>query len=158
MNSRLAAGVLALAPLFAQAAVCRIVSGSGLAFGTYDTLASAPRDSQTTLMVRCSGSGSPEVVTLMVGVDPGLHGTPGGMRRMMHTAGTADALAYNLYRDAGRSSSWGMSTGVDTVPITITVPATGSTSAAINIYARIPARQEPRVGTYADAVMVTIDY
>lgn len=154
----MAIALLALAPFSAGAAVCRIVSGGALAFGTYDLLATAPRDSQATLTVSCSGTGTPESVMLVVGIDPGLHGTPGGLRRMAHTAGAADAMAYNLYRDAGRSSAWGITPGIDTAAITMAVPASGSSSALVTIYARVPPRQDLRVGTYADAVMVTISY
>lgn len=158
MSSRLAACLLALAPLAAPAAVCRIVSGGALAFGTYDLLAAAPRDSQASLTISCSGTGTPQTVVLVVGIDTGQNGTPGGLRRMKHTAGAPDALAYNLYRDPGRSSAWGVTPGVDTTPVTLTVPASGSASALVTIYGRIPARQDLRVGSYADAVQVVVTY
>jgi spore coat protein U-like protein len=158
VSRRLAACLLALAPLAAPAAVCRIVSGGSLAFGSYDLLSNAPRDSQVNLTVSCSGSGTPQTVTLVVAVDPGLHGTPGGFRRMTHTEGTGDALAYNLYRDPARSSAFGMTPGVDTTPVTLSVPAAGASTALVTIYARIPPRQDPRIGSYSDAVQVIINY
>jgi spore coat protein U-like protein len=145
-------------PLATPAAVCRIVSGGSLAFGNYDLLAAAPRDSQATLTISCSGTGTAQTVTLVVGIDPGVNGTAGGLRRMKHTAGAPDAMAYNLYRDAGRSSAWGMTPGVDTTPLTLAVPANGSSSALVTIYARIPPRQDLRIGNYADAVQVIVTY
>jgi spore coat protein U-like protein len=148
---------LLLAPVGASAAVCRVMSGSALSFGAYDLLAPTPRDSQMNLVVTCDGTGSPQTVALSVRVNQGAGGF-GGTRRMAHTGGTGDFLEYGLYRDPARSSVWGVSEGVNTVGAALAVPAAGSVSATFVIYGRIPARQNARTGTYADAVQVTIDY
>lgn len=150
--------VLALAPLAAQAATCRLLSVGGIAFGSYDLLATTPRDSQVTLTVTCSGTGAAENVTLSMRVDQGVNGRTVATRRLANTAGTGDALQYGLYRDPARSSIWGISDGIDTLGATLAVPASGSASASFTIYGRIPARQQAGVGSYADAVQVTVNY
>lgn len=156
--NRVFALLLALAPLAAPAAVCRILSGSGLAFGAYDLLATAPRDSQATLTVACEGTGAAQNVVLSMRIDQGVNGASVAARRMVHTGGAGDALHYGLFRDAARSSVWGMSDGIDTLGATLAVPATGTTAASFTIFGRIPPRQQARVGSYADAVQVTINY
>lgn len=151
------AALLLLAPLAAQAAACRFQASGGLAFGTYEILARAPRDSQAQVTVTCEGTGTAQAVTLMLRVDAGANAAGGG-RRLRHAGGSTATLQYGIYRDAARSSSWGMTTGVDTLGATLSVPATGSTSAGFVMYGRIPPGQDVPVGNYTDAVRLTIDY
>jgi spore coat protein U-like protein len=147
-----------LLPLAAPAAVCRVVSGNSLAFGSYDLLAAAPRDSQATLGVSCEGSGRAETVLLSIGIDSGLQGNASGLRRMRHAGGSGRTLEYSLYRDPGRSSTWGTVDAVNTVAVPVAVPASGASGASFVIYGRIPARQDAPSGSYGDAVQVTINY
>jgi spore coat protein U-like protein len=159
VNKALLGLLLALAPQLAPAAaVCRLVSGSGLAFGPYDVLARAPRDSQVTVGISCEGTGTQQNVMLVLRVDQGAHGASVESRRMLHTGGSGSALAYGLYRDAARTSVWGMTEGLDTMGTTLVVPATGTAAARFTIYGRIAPAQDVRAGTYADAVQVTINY
>jgi spore coat protein U-like protein len=151
--------LLALAPpSLRAAAVCRLLAPGGIAFGSYDLLATAPRDSQMTLAVRCEGQGTAQNVTLSVRIDGGGSGAPVQARRMLHTGGTGDTLAYGLFRDAARSAVWGVTEGVDTVGALLAVPAVGAVSFQFTVFGRIPARQDARVGSYADAVQLTVNY
>mgnify|MGYP001627186577 CR=1 FL=1 len=147
-----------LAPLAAGAAACRFQAGAGLAFGTYDILARAARDTQATVTVICDGTGTAQSVSLMLRVGPGANAASVHARRMRHAGGAPATLAYGLYRDPARSSAWGTSTGVDTLGATLMVPASGSASASFVLYGRMPPGQDVHVGTYTDAVQVTIDY
>jgi spore coat protein U-like protein len=151
--------LLLLAPLAADAAaVCRLLSGGSLAFGSYDILASAPRDSQMTVTVSCEATGGAQTVLLTVRVDPGINGSSVANRRMLHTGGTGDALAYGIYRDPARSSVWGVSDGIDTLGATLAVPSLGAAAASFTLYGRIPPAQNARVGSYGDAVQITVSY
>jgi spore coat protein U-like protein len=40
----------------------------------------------------------------------------------------------------------------------LAVPSVGSAAASFTIYGRIPAAQNARVGSYSDAVQITINY
>ena len=151
--------LLLLAPLAADAAaVCRMLSGGSLAFGSYDLLARAPRDSQTSVSISCETTGSAQTVLVSLRVDQGLNGSSIASRRMLHTSGTGDALAYGLFRDPARSSVWGVSDGIDTMTAALSVPSLGAAVASFTIYGRIPAAQNARVGNYSDAVQITINY
>lgn len=149
----------ALLPAGAAAAIaCRFASGGGLAFGTYDLLAAAPTDSQATLTVTCERNGGTPGIVITVRVDQGANGASVSARRMVHTGGFRDALHYGLYRDAARSSVWGVSDSIDTVSASLSVPDRGSASAQFTTYGRVPPRQDARTGSYADRVQVTILY
>lgn len=136
--------------------VCRLVSSTSLAFGSYDMLSGSPRDSLSTVDVNCSRNGGPQNVVVTLGLDPGMHGTSVSARRMAHTGGSGDYLSYGLFRDVGRSSVWGYSAGMDAVSQVVAVPNNGSASTTFTIFGRIPALQNVTAGTYTDSVRVTL--
>lgn len=158
MNRRiaLAACLFAAAPACQAAITCRIASAGSVAFGAYDVLATTPRDTVLNVVVACDRDTGPPSVTVVMALDRGTHGTSVTARRMRHATSTSDFLNYGLYRDVGRSSTWGFSTGVDTVSRTFSVPNKGTASTSFPVYGRIPALQDARVGGYSDAVQVTI--
>jgi spore coat protein U-like protein len=157
--SRLPVLVLLLAAPCAQAlTTCRIVAGHGVAFGSYDMLSAAPTDSQGTITVQCDRTGGPAGVNIVVRLDQGANGSSVQSRRMLHTGGSGSALAYNLYRDATRAGVWGNSDGIDTVGASLTVPDRGSAAVQFTIYGRMPPRQNGHIGSYADALQLTIVY
>ena len=63
-----------------------------------------------------------------------------------------DSLNYNLYLDAAGQFIWGDTTG-GTSAYTSTV-----LNGNVTIYGRIPARQNVKVGTYTDTIVVTINF
>ena len=67
-----------------------------------------------------------------------------------------DTLNYNLYRDAARTTIWGDGTGSTASYTQVGLP--NNTAQNLTIYARIPAAQDVRAGTYTDSVTVTIDF
>lgn len=159
MNRPLVLALLALAaPAAAANTSCRVVSGGGFAFGSYDILSARPADSQATLTVSCERNGGPAGVTLTVGLDQGNHGSSVSARRMRHAGGRPDFLRYGLYRDAARTSVWGSSDRVDTMDAVLMVPDRGTASVQFTIFGRIPPRQDVHIGSYGDAVRVTILY
>lgn len=158
VSKGLVCALLLAAPCAHAVTVCRVISGSGVAFGSYDQLAAAPTDSQGTISVQCDRDGGPAAVNLIVRIDQGANGNSVQARRMLHTGGSGNVLAYNLYRDALRSSVWGVSDGIDTAGASLAVPDRGRATVQFTIYGRMPPRQNAHVGTYADALQLTIVY
>lgn len=151
--------VLFLAPLAAPAAVvCRLVSGGSLGFGAYDYFSPSPNDSLANVTVSCSRDGGPQNNTLLMRVDQGVNGTSVSARRLLHTGGSGDTLAYGLYRDVGRTNVWGTTDNINTVSATLSIPNRGTAFATFIIYGRIPAGQDVSSGTYRDTVGVTLIY
>jgi outer membrane usher protein FimD/PapC len=64
--------------------------------------------------------------------------------------------AYDLYRDAARTTIWGDGTGSTATYTQLSVP--NNTAQNLTIYGRISAAQDVRAGTYTDSVTVTIDF
>ena len=134
---------------------CRVVSAGGLAFGNYDPLSPVPNDTSVTVRVACDGHGTAESVMLDIGLGTGGNSGSTHGRRMGHTSGS-DSLQYDLFRDPGRSSVWGNTSGLDTVTRMLDVPAQGTASVTFTIYARAPAHQDVRAGSYSDSVQLTL--
>lgn len=155
MSATAAIALLGAAPAFA-ATSCRIASAGGVAFGAYDVLSPVPRDTVLNVVVSCDRDGGPRTTTVVMRLNRGTHGTSVSARRMRHATSTTDYLEYGLYRDVGRSGSWGFSVGIDTVSRTLDVPNRGTASANFPIYGRIPAGQDVRAGAYSDQVQVTV--
>ena len=157
MSRTLALALLLAAPCAQAVTTCRVISGNGLAFGSYDLLSAAPSDTQATVTVQCDRIGGPATVSLLVRIDPGANGSSAQARRMRQ-AGGASLLAYNIYRDPNRSSVWGDLDGIDTVGASLTVPDRGSAAVQLTLYGRMPPRQNAAVGSYTAALQLTILY
>lgn len=158
MNRLFALALLLLVHGAQADVVCRVTTGLNLAFGTYEVDSSVHRDSQMQLTVTCDRNGGPQLVTVNVRMGPGLYSGAGGSRRMVLAGAPVDYLAYGLYRDAGRSSPWGTTDGVDTMLQTLDIPNKTSRSATFVVYARMPAGQDVAAGNYSDSVQATILY
>ncbi len=143
----------------AQAAIsCYIKQAGTVIFTAYDATAATPNDGALNVVVGCDRDGGPGSVNLEVRIGPsGVSGSV-GTRRMRQVGGAGELLTYNLYRDAARTAVWGQTSGVDTRVQTVTgIPNKGSASVTVTVYGRIPAQQDVAVGTYTDAVSVTIN-
>jgi spore coat protein U-like protein len=123
---------------------CTIAAGT-LTFGGYDPLganAASPLDAQGTLQIACTRS-----TIYAVGLGPGSF--PSGATRQM--ASGTERLAYELYRDAGRTAKWST---------TATVGGTAPSTAPIvlPVYGRIPGGQAVLAGPYGDIVQSTVNF
>lgn len=147
--------LLAAGPSLA-ATDCRITGGGGMAFGAYDVLSATPDDSLTTIVAFCTRNGGPRNVTITLQLSQGTNGTSVNARRMINLGPAGGYLNYGLFRDVSRSAVWGFSTGVDTVSQTVAIDNNASASVTFTIYGRIPAQQDVAVGSYTDAVTVTV--
>jgi spore coat protein U-like protein len=121
------------------------IAPATLAFGPYDPIganASSPRDAQATIQIACT-----RATPWSVGLNTGSF--PAGATRQMANGGAR--LQYGLYLDAARSSPW------DT---TSTVSGSAASTAPVNlvVHGRIPGGQSVPAGSYADAVVSTINF
>jgi spore coat protein U-like protein len=122
------------------------VSATNLAFGTYDPLAAAPTDGNSTVTVQCTLQ-APFNIGLNAGV-----GSGATVATRVMTSG-ANTLNYSLYQNAARTTVWGNTPATDTVADTgtgIAVPFT--------VYGRIPNGQNAAPGSYADTITVTVNF
>jgi len=141
--------LLALLAFPDQAAAQCSISTSSVNFGSYDVYVPSARDSTGSLTYNCLLPLSVQV-TLTKGSSATF--SPRTLKK------AAEALQYNLYRDAGRSLIWGDGTGgtsIYSATVTIFQIATNIT---VTVYGRIPAQQDISAGAYNDTVTATINF
>ena len=125
------------------AAICSVSAGT-LGFGSYS---GSVVDAVATVTVNCS-NGAPYQVGMGGGASPS-----GSLRRMAGPAG--NYLAYQLYANALRTIAW----GDGSAQLGPRRGGTGSGAAqSLAVYGRVPAGQSPAAGSYADSVVVTVEY
>lgn len=123
---------------------CRVESAS-LDFGTHGFLDRSV-DASSQIQVTCTSGSS-----YQVGLGYGLNGNSFTSRAMQDLNG--NLIRYDLYRDGGRSQSWGlMGDG-----LAATSMGSGG-SQALTVYGRVPAQTTPPPGNYADTVVITVTY
>lgn len=132
-----------------QAMECTIRSVTGLVFGSYNVFNGSPLDISGAIVYRCTSVGGAD--NLVLQLSQGNAGTFATPRRLL--AG-AFALDYNLFLDAGRTSVWGDGT-FGTSQHGPVHPSEG-VDTPVDVFGRIPARQNARAGSYTDTVIVTI--
>jgi spore coat protein U domain-containing protein, fimbrial subunit CupE1/2/3/6 len=123
---------------------CQNFSSGGLSFGNYPSSSATPIDSTATVNITCTNG-----VGWTLDADTGLHFSGiSGSRNM--DAGGSGTLAYSLYTDSGRTTSFiGASK--------ITGVANGSQQ-SVTIYGRIPAGQGVAAAAYTDTVVLTLTF
>lgn len=129
------------ASLSAWPATCS-VSTTGVNFGSYDVFSNVNSDGAGSVSVSCDAAAS-----YSIAISSG--NGPYALRLMV--SGTHQ-LAYNLYRDASRSTIWGDGTGGSAV---VSGSGTGATH---TVYGRIPSRQNVYAGSYSDNIVVIVTY
>jgi spore coat protein U-like protein len=143
------AGLIACLPTTAWGACS--VSGSGLAFGTYN-----PNDAQQTF------SGTVTVTcTLLSGLGGytlKLSSGGGGTYSARSMALASSVLAYQLYQESALVTVWGDGTGGSVIITENDLLAKVGGVRRYSVYGRIPVKQLSTPGTYTDALVVTLDY
>jgi spore coat protein U-like protein len=142
-----AALLLAAAPLPCAARTdCQISSVGDVGFGAYDVFSKVPnRAGVGTLRIKCQGGGPGATVKLSTGQSHSY------ATRQMRSGN--DLLEYNLYTSASRSVVWGDGSGVSDV---MTVYKNQSTT--LSIFGSIPEGQDPAVGSYADSILISVEF
>lgn len=141
----------------AGASVSCTAAATGVAFGLYDPLATTGNTSTGNLTVSCTsqGNGMPNV-TVNVTMTPGLSNSYG--TRMMYSG--KNSLNYNIYWDAVHSQIIGDGTGGSVVGSMkpFNVPGGGGNYVTGTLYGLVPAGQDVAPGSYADSIIVTVNY
>jgi spore coat protein U-like protein len=147
-----------VAPAFAQTATANLavtanvaaacsVSTTAVAFGAYNPIDPNPLLGVGSIVASCTkGTGSR--IDLSSGTGSGT--TTG--RKMTGSLGT---LNYNLYTDASRTTTWGDNIGAPGLVIPM---APDSTPRTFPVYGKVPAVQDAFAGSYADSVLVTVNF
>jgi spore coat protein U-like protein len=120
-----------------------------VAFGNYDALSYFPLSAQGQVIYSCGTSIIGPLRTVRIELSKGGAGTY--QRRM--SAGV-ELLSYNLYLDASHHSIWGDGSGGTDYYFSSYPP--NNTPVIVPIYAHLPARQDVKVGLYADALYARI--
>ncbi|PKO31254.1 MAG: spore coat protein U [Betaproteobacteria bacterium HGW-Betaproteobacteria-7] len=118
------------------------VSATGVNFGSYDVFSNVNSDGAGSVSVSCDAAASYSIAISS--------GNGSYVSRWM--ASGAHQLAYNLYREASRSTIWGDGTGGSAV---VSGSGTGATH---TVYGRVPSRQNVYAGSYSDSIVVTVTY
>ena len=145
---RLAAITVAL--ILALPAICAAdcsITTTGVNFGPYNVFDTAPVDSTGSVRYQCSGNTPSFTIAIGLGSSPTF-----AMRTLRNGS---EALNYNLYLDAARTSIWGEGTS-GTALFTVANPSGKAVS--LTIFGRIPAGQDVAAGSYSDSIVVTIQF
>ncbi len=149
----LAAALLCPATALAQPARCNVQTQS-VAFGSYDVFRPAPNDSVGAVLVSCSGPrGMP--VGYEIRLSGGFSGTAAS--RAMRS-GDGWSLSYNLYADPARTVIWGDGSGGTRGLADGYLLIGPSVTRRYPVYGRQFPRQNVAPGTYADTLVVTVEY
>lgn len=133
-------------------ATCSLVIVN-LVFPGYDVFRLAPTDSAGTVTVTCNGA-SGDAVNYSVLLSTGAAGA--FFPRRLTQGG--NSLLYNVYLDAGYAVVWGDGNGgTKYVADAYTLGSTSSTR-SYPLYGRIAARQNMPIGSYADSIIVTLNF
>jgi len=148
------AGVCLSAPAGGACILCSCTVDAGpVSFGAYAPLSGGVLEATGTIDIDCIGIGTP-LDSFAVKLGPGLHGAFAA--REMRSG--ADPLPYNLYSDAARTIIWGDGTGgYSAVTINNTLSLL-TWNVSRPVYGRIPPAPATPAGSYADTVLVTIEW
>lgn len=140
--------IVGIWPPTAHAIQCKLMVAP-VNFGVYLPMTQAPVDVVGQLTVRCQAQ--PGTFSVLMG--PGLSGDQ--TARTM-TAGGADLLHYNLFRDPARLEIWGDGTPPSFVVSGARTQKGRPTFFEFPVYGRIYPNQAPNPGVYNDNLLVTV--
>jgi spore coat protein U-like protein len=122
------------------------ISATPMIFGAYNVFQGSPVDTTGSVVYRCNGN----LASLAITINRGQSQT--FLPRELGQGN--EKLAYNLYRDAARTTVWGDFTAGTWAYIDVNPPK--KDDVALTIYGRIPPGQDVSVGTYSDTVTVVV--
>ncbi len=124
------------------------VSVTPVDFGNYDPVvanATQPLNAQGTVTIVCTPN-----TRITLEMDQGLNAS--GTSRQLGSG--TDFLAYELFKDPGRSQVWGQNTQA----LRILTPMNSSAPITHVVYGRIPAEQNVTPGDYTDTIEVVLHF
>jgi spore coat protein U-like protein len=131
---------------FAQA-TCTI-STMSVNFGNYNVFNAAAVDSTGRVTYRCNAAAANISIGLSTGASSSYN-----PRRMYKGA---EALGYNLYRNAARTTIWGDGSGGTSVYFRADPP--NNSNVNVTVYGRLPAGQDVSAGSFSDTVTAVINF
>jgi spore coat protein U-like protein len=140
---------IVLAPAAARAATCSFTVVTPLAFGAYDAFRTSSTASVAMIEAECSKPADP-----MFTIDGGRSWT--GTSRAMRHANGVDLLLYGLCLDAGCGTPWLPGQVISGTPVASPSPARDAYR--LVLYGSVGALQDARVGSHADAVVITVQF
>ncbi|QKZ04335.1 MULTISPECIES: Csu type fimbrial protein [Pseudomonas] len=127
-------------------ATCSVSAGS-MAFGSYS---GAAVTSSADLSVTCTNDAP---YTIALGAGSGTDATTSA-RLLTNASDSTSTLSYGLYQDSSYATTWGDTTGTDTLAGT----GTGAAQ-TVTVYGKVAADQlTASTGSYSDTVVVTVNY
>jgi len=131
----------------AHAQACTI-SATSVNFGTYNVFNGSDVASTGTVTYRCNGSAHNITVALTQGASATFN--PRQMQK------GAEALTYNLFRDASHSTIWGDGTSGTSVYQIANPP--NNTNVNLTVYGSVSAGQDVSAGTFSDTVTAVVNF
>jgi spore coat protein U-like protein len=129
------------------------VSVANVSFGTYNPFAAGANETTGDVVVEC---GAILAVDMSYAVKLSAGGGAFAARRM---ASGADLLNYQLYTDTNRTQVWGDGTASTAfISLAYGLALLSSRTDHIAVYARAPAGQNVKPGTYTDTITVRVDF
>ena len=125
------------------------IDASGIDFGLYDTLNTAPTDATGSVTYSCTQGGG--ALNVIVTIDRGFAGS---FSRQMSNG--QDRLSYNVYLDVGHTQIWGDGSN-GTLTLQDKIP--GNTKPiSVTAYGRLFPRQNVGSGRFVDGLVVTMQF
>lgn len=142
--------------IITQSCTLTAVAATDVDFGSALADSTTALNAQGSVTARCSVT-TPYNIALNAGSNAGTANdvTTRRMRNTDAAVTTNNFVAYQLYRDAGRSQVWGATTSTNTVPGTGT-----GLNQTYPVYGQVanPSLNNATPGTYQDTVTATITY
>lgn len=142
------AGVLHATEASAQLTPSCTISATSVNFGNYNVFNGSAVDSTGTITYTCNSAASNITISLSTGAS--------STYRSRAMSKGAEALNYNLFRDAARTSIWGDGTN-GTGVYTRNNPQNNN-PISVTVYGQIPAGQDVSAGTFSDTISATINF
>jgi spore coat protein U-like protein len=135
------------------------VDSPSLNFGLYDAIGSNPSSSVGTITVTCSlDAAATASAQVAYGIKLGTGNSTSYAARSM-AGSSGDHLIYNIYTQSGYTTVWGDGTGASSsMAGTFTLAPGQQATSPQHAYGYIPGGQRVRAGTYADTIVITIEY
>jgi spore coat protein U-like protein len=124
------------------------VSVTSVSFGSYNVFNTSALDSSGSITYNCDNKANN--ISISLGKGSSSTFSP----RTMTKGG--EALGYNLYTDASRTTIWGDGTSGTSVYTRNNPP--NNTNVSLAIYGRVGAAQDVSAGAYFDTVLATINF
>ena len=142
------AGILQATEASAQLSASCTISTTSVNFGNYNVFNISAVDSTGTISYTCNAVATNITISLSTGASS-------TYRPRAMSKGT-EALGYNLFRDAARTSIWGDGTNGTVVYSRNNPPNNNAVN--VTVYGQIPAGQDVSAGTFSDTVSATINF